>query len=131
VYKLAAGKTRYYSLFTSLRKPDGSLTIDIEETVKLMLEHFTPEDNVKDDNEFHKQNRAQSQGTVNTPDYRKFTLVEIRNAVESMNNKKVPGEDNITGKIFKQAFETFPKYITAMYNGCLRNGIFSKRRKRA
>ena len=38
VYKLAAGKRRYYSLFTSLRKPDGTLTTDMEETVKLTLE---------------------------------------------------------------------------------------------
>ena len=98
----------------------------MEETVTLMLEHFTPEDNVQDDREFHKQIRAQSQATVNTPDDRKFTLAEIRNAVESMNTKKAPGDDGITGEIFKQAFETFPKYITAMYNGCLRKGVFSK-----
>jgi hypothetical protein len=96
-----------------------------------MLEHFTPEDNVQDDSEFHKQIRAQSQGTVNTPDDREFNLAEIRNAVESMNNKKAPGEDGITGEIFKQAFETFSKYITAMYNGCLQKGVFPKRWKRA
>jgi hypothetical protein len=34
-------------------------------------------------------------------------LAEIRNAVESMNNKKAPGEDGITGEIFKQTFEIF------------------------
>jgi hypothetical protein len=62
----------------------------MEETVKLMLEYFTPEDNVKDDSEFHKQIRAQSQGTVDTPDDREVNLAEIRNAVESMNNKKEP-----------------------------------------
>ena len=101
----------------------------MEETVKLMLEHFTPEDNVQDDSEFHKQIRAQSQGTVNTPDDREFNLPEIRNAVENVNNKKAPGEDGITGEIFKQAFETLPKYITAMYNGCLRKGVFTKRWK--
>jgi hypothetical protein len=83
VYKLAAGKRRYYSLFTSLRKPDRSLTTNMKGTDKLMLEHFTPEDNVQDDCEFHKQIRAQSQGTVNTPDDREFTLAEIRNAVKA------------------------------------------------
>jgi hypothetical protein len=44
-----------------------------------------------------------------------------------MNDKKAPGEDGITGEIFKQAFETNPKYITAMYNGCLRKGVIPKR----
>ena len=48
-----------------------------------------------------------------------------------MNNKKAPGEDSITGEMFKQTFEIFPKYITAMYNGCLRKGVFPKRWKRA
>jgi hypothetical protein len=48
-----------------------------------------------------------------------------------MNNKKAPGECGITGEIFKQAFKTFPKYITAKYNGCLRKGVFPKRWKRA
>jgi hypothetical protein len=73
----------------------------MEEAVKLMLEYFTPEDNTQDDREFHKQIRAQSQGTVNTPFDREFSLAEIRNAVESMNNKKAPGEHGITGEIFK------------------------------
>jgi hypothetical protein len=30
----------------------------MKETVKLMLEHFKPEDNAQDDSEFHKQIRA-------------------------------------------------------------------------
>jgi hypothetical protein len=56
----------------------------MKETVKLMLEHFTPEDNEQDDNEFHKQIRAQAEGTVNTPDDREFTLAEIRNVTETL-----------------------------------------------
>lgn len=101
----------------------------MEETVKHMLEHFTPEDSVQDDNEVHKQIRAQAQGTVNTPNDREFTLAEIRNVTESMNNKKAPGEDGITGEIYRQTFQIFPKYIT-MYSGCLRQGVFPKRWKR-
>jgi hypothetical protein len=104
IYKLAVGKRRQHLLFTSLQKPDESLTTDMDETVTLMLEHFMPEDNAQDDSEFHKQVRAQSQGAVNTSDDREFTLAEIRNVVESMNSKKAPGEDGITGEIFKQAF---------------------------
>jgi len=64
-------------------------------------------------------------------DDRDFTIEEIRSAVESMDNKKAPGEDGITGDIYKQTFNTFPKFITAMYNGCLRYGVFPKQWKRA
>ena len=42
----------------------------MDETVSLMLEHFTPEDSALDDSEFHKQITAQPQGAVNTPDDR-------------------------------------------------------------
>jgi len=60
----------------------------MEETVTLMLDHFTPEDSVQYEIEFHKQIVAQTQGTVNNPDDREFNMAEIRNAVESMNYKK-------------------------------------------
>jgi hypothetical protein len=42
VYKLAAGKRKNNKQITALRKPDGSLTADINETLKHMLEYFTP-----------------------------------------------------------------------------------------
>ena len=48
-----------------------------------------------------------------------------------MNNKKAQGEDGITAEIYKLTFKIFPKSITAMYNGCLKNGIFSERLKKA
>jgi hypothetical protein len=46
-----------------------------------------------------------------------------------MNNRKAPGEEGITGEILNLAFQT--KFITALYNGCLRKGIFPTRWKRA
>jgi hypothetical protein len=46
-------------------------------------------------------------------------------------NKKAPGEDGITGEIYVSAFDMLPNYITALYNGCLRRGVFPKKRKRA
>ena len=60
-----------------------------------------------------------------------LTIDEVKKTVESMNNKKAPGDDGITGDIYNYAFKTLPKYITAIYNGCLKNGIFPTRWKRA
>jgi hypothetical protein len=42
-----------------------------------------------------------------------------------------PGDDGITGDIYYYSFKSLPKYITAIYNGCLKNGIFPTRWKRA
>jgi len=47
-----------------------------------------------------------------------------------LGNKKAPGEDGITGEIYKSAFENFPRYTTAMYNGSLNRGAFPMRWKR-
>jgi hypothetical protein len=60
VYKLAAGKRKNSTQLTTLRKPDGSLTADIRETLKHVLGHFAPEDTETDDTDFHKQARTRS-----------------------------------------------------------------------
>jgi len=131
VYRLAAGKRKNITQITTLRKPDGSQTAYLHETLKHMLEHFTPEDNHNNYSDFHKQARILSQEWVDTKDDKDFTVEEIRNAVASMGDKKAPGEDGITGKIYKCTLEILPNYITALYNRCLRRGVFPTRWKRA
>jgi hypothetical protein len=68
---------------------------------------------------------------MDTADDKDFTLEEIRNAIESMGNKNAPEEDGITGEIYKSTFAIIPSYVTAVYNGCLRRGVFPTRWKRA
>jgi len=131
VYKLAAGKKRNNTLITTLRKLDGSLTEDLRETIQLMLEHFTPDDKEEDDTELHKQARARALKPTATDNDIDFTVEETRNAVASMNKKKAPGEDGITGEVYKSAFEVLSRFITALYNCCLRSGILPKRWKTA
>jgi hypothetical protein len=131
VYKLAAGKGKNNTQLTTLREPDGSLTADVRETLQHMLEYFVPENKDNDGTDFHTQARTQSQEPMDTADDKGFTIEEIRNAVESMGNKKAPREDGITGEIYKSTFEIFPSYITALYNGFLRRGVLPTRWKRA
>jgi len=112
VYKLEAGKRRVNTQITTLRKPDGSLTEDLSETLQLMLEHFTPDDKEEGDTELHKLARAQALEPTDTDDDIDFTVEESRSAVASMDKKKAPGEDGITGEMYESAFEVFPRYIT-------------------
>jgi hypothetical protein len=116
---------------TTLRKPDGTLTEDLQETLKHMLKHFAPEDNQHDNSDLHKQARTLSMEPIYTEDDKEFTAQEIRNAVTSLEEKKAPGVDGITGEIYKGAFKLFPNYITALYSGCFRQGTFPARWKRA
>ena len=120
MYRLASGKTRTNTQITTLRKPDGSLTSDTKETLRLMLEYFTSEDNDLDDNNHHKHVRELTDKQPNTSDDREFTREEIGRVIEGMSNKKAPGKDGIRAEIYKLTFKMFPKSITAMYNGCLK-----------
>jgi hypothetical protein len=81
VYYLAAGKKNIATQITTLRKPDGSLTTDTKETLRLILDYFTPEDNERDDSDHHKHGRAQTQKPTTTADDREFTIEEIRDAI--------------------------------------------------
>jgi 3,4-dihydroxy-2-butanone 4-phosphate synthase len=127
VYYLAAGKKNTATKITKLRKPHGCLTTDTKEILRLMFDYFTPEDNDRDDSDYHKQVRSQTQQPNTTADDREFTIEEIGDAIKGMDNKKAPGEDRITGDIYNYTFHILPKSITAMYSGFLRDGVFPKR----
>jgi hypothetical protein len=90
-----------------------------------MIQKFAPEDNQEEDAETHSQTRKM----VNKAP--EFTLQEVSNTIQSMGNKNAPGEDGITNEVWKCIGSIFPRYLTAIYNICLRKGIFPKRWKKA
>ena len=92
VYRLAAGKVKNITQITTLRKPDGSLTADLNETLKYMLEQSAPEDSHNDDSDTHKQARFLSDEPIDTEDEKDFTVGEIRNAVASMGARRPQGK---------------------------------------
>jgi len=120
-YKLAAGMRKNSTQITRLRKPDGSLTADLCETLRHMLEYFTQEDKEDDDSDNHQLARIQSQEPVDTADDKDFTVEEIRNTIESMGNKKAPGKDGITGDVYK-----FFRKFYQLYNSHVQR-VFKKR----
>lgn len=48
-----------------------------------------------------------------------------------MDHNKAPGEEGITNDILLRAFKILPKFITSLFNSCVRSGCFPKRWKRA
>jgi hypothetical protein len=67
---LAAIKNKTNTQTTTLHKSDGSLTRDTIESLRLILEYFTPEDNELEDNYHHKQIRDMTARPPNTQDDR-------------------------------------------------------------
>ena len=64
-----------------------------------MLEHFTPEDKEEDDTDHHKLARARARESVDNADDKYFTVEETRRVITSMDNKKAPGIEGITGEV--------------------------------
>jgi hypothetical protein len=112
-YKLAAGKTRTGSIMTTIRKPDGTETTNLHETVNVILDSLFTE-NSEEDNSHHKNITKAIEEPMHTTEEAEYTQEEIKNTKESFNHKKAPGLDGITGGIYKRTFHMFPRIITTI-----------------
>ena len=88
VYRIAAGRRKQAATTNTLRQKDSTLTTNVHGTLLHMLKNLTPDNNQADDNELHKQTRAITQEVIDTADDKKFTVHEVKNAVESMGEKR-------------------------------------------
>jgi hypothetical protein len=131
IYKMTAGKTKSVAHTTMLRQLDGSLTTDLQGTLSLMIQKFAPEDNPEDDTDNHRQTRNLISMPMDTDDDAEFTEQEVTNVIHDMGNKKAPGEDGIPNEVWKGLVKILPKYLTAIYNKCLKEGVFPRRWKTA
>jgi hypothetical protein len=130
IYKIVAGRRKQRAPITTLRQQDGKLTANLDETLRYMIQELTPGDNPDNDNATHTQLRAATQEPIDTADDKELWVQEVKN-VTSMGEKKVQGEDGIPSKVYKGLVEILPRYLTALYNKCLKTGIFPKRWKKA
>jgi hypothetical protein len=111
---------------TALQRPDGSLTTDLKETMKVMLDHVIPKDELLDDTDCHTRVRDQRKEPILTAEDRDYSPAELKNATEELHHKQAPGEDGITGDIYQRAYKQFPICINTLYSECLRKGCFPK-----
>jgi DNA-binding transcriptional regulator YhcF (GntR family) len=88
IYKLAAGKTRANNIMSTLRKPDGSETSSIQETMNVLLDQLFTED--REDTLHHKLIRKNIEETIGTSDDIDFSREEIHHTIESFSDKKAP-----------------------------------------
>ena len=58
-------------------------------------------------------------------------MQEVKNVVASKRGKKAPMEDGIPSEVYKGLVEILHRYLTEIYNKCLKTGIFPKRRKKS
>jgi hypothetical protein len=113
---MAAGKTKRTAHITTLRQQDGSMT-SMQDTLLHMIKKFAPNDTQEVDTE------TQTDPSLYTD--------KVTNVVMGMGNKKAPGEYEIPNKVWKGVVAILPKYLTTIYNGCLKKGVSPKRWKKS
>ena len=110
-----------------------SLLISIvsHNTLLKMIKKFAPDDKQEDDTEKHRKIRVCTHTPPDTDDDEEFTIQKVTNVVMGMGKKKAPGEDGMPNEVWKSVAAILPKYLTAIYNGCLKEGVFPKRWKKS
>jgi hypothetical protein len=91
VYKIAANKAKRTQTFTTLQKPDGTLTTDINETVTYLLDYLITKYEEDNDLDYHKTIRTLTEQPIQRADNTEYMPEEIGKSVESINCKKTPG----------------------------------------
>jgi hypothetical protein len=102
---MAINKTKESQTMTTLQKPKGSLTSNLNETMMVMSDYLIPTDDQLDDTDYHKGIRAQSKEPILTADDREYTPAEVKNAIYDLKHNKEPGEDGITGDIYQRGYK--------------------------
>jgi hypothetical protein len=96
VYKLVSNKTRSKTIITTLQKPDETITESTEETLSLILDQLTPDDNPQDDTYHHKNVRKHTEQPLNTPNDKEFTQEGVGQVIEGLKQKKAQEPNGIT-----------------------------------
>ncbi|WP_207306019.1 reverse transcriptase domain-containing protein, partial [Clostridioides difficile] len=122
---------------TTIKKIDGTYTADAQDTVDYLLHQFLPDDNLADDNLYHRCTRVlavcgcQPDSGEHRTDDIPFSHEEIARVIEHQIDTKSPGEDGLTADIFKAAYSVASESIDQFYNLCLKHGVFPSWFKRS
>ena len=98
------GENTKHSSVTTLKKPDGSKTANMIDTLVYVAEQLIPVDNPQDDTDHHKNIRRLTEQPIETIDDRDFSQDEARQIIESFNPREAPGPDGITRDILTLVF---------------------------
>jgi hypothetical protein len=110
---------------TTIKKPDGTVTTNLNETLNTILDYILTE---KETNYTIKLFGTPQRNPF-TPMTIYFSREEIKNVTDSFNQKKAPGIDGFIGGIYQRMIQMFPRTTTTIYNQCLKQGCFPKKWK--
>lgn len=126
VYRWCRGKVNMGSLTTSIKMKTG-YTCTWEDTMRVLLEELFGDD---DDDDNVTQHHSFIDIQEETFASEAWTNTKVKQAVNTLKNKKTPGIDYIEAEMVKVAMQTSIQIpITRLYNACLDLGYFPEKWK--
>jgi hypothetical protein len=113
---------------TTIKKPDGTVTTNLNETLNTILDNILTEGK-EIDNLHHQTIWKATEEPIYTDDDLDFSREEIKNVIDSFNQKRAPEINGFTGGIYQRMIQLFPETTTTIYNQCLKRGCFPKNEK--
>ena len=111
------------AILGQIKRSDGSFTQTMKETNEHMLGYFFPDAPLTTTMEV-----AIDESVNDDPP---FTLYEVDNAFNSLENNKAPGFDYLTPLIIKASYKHLKPIMIKWLNLCLRLGVFPRYLKRS
>jgi hypothetical protein len=100
---------------TTQERLDGSLTTDIKETMKVMIDYLSPRDEPLDNTDYHKIIRYQAKEPVLTMDDRDCSPAEVKNAINELNHKNKPLGKMASQEIYSREFKNGSRHLSTHY----------------
>jgi hypothetical protein len=124
-YKIAKDKI-FQPKLSELVDAAGNLVIEETKIASQLFDTLFPTDDIMNENENHKQIRAQSLIQSTGSDDDPFSESEVIDIINSQNAKRAPGDDAITADIIIKTHGINRTFLTRLYNKCLELNYFPK-----
>ena len=126
-YRICAGKFRRPQVLATVKRPDGTITEDWEETAEILLENLLPGDeperDTMEDQELRRLSQSKRQEPMSGEVYQ-ITEAELAEIIDDCKKGKAPGPDRIQVDFYQATKEEVIPYLTKCINNCIRKGVF-------
>lgn len=133
-YKIVMQKIKTKGVMNTLKKDDGTFTMNWQQTMELIFTKLFPDDSEDNDNEEHSRMRQEVRQPPEAGEEQELPTItneEIKAALKSLKANKAPGPDGIKNEIYKSLAEFWAPYLAKLYNECLRQGRYPEIWKKA
>jgi hypothetical protein len=121
-YKVAFDKLKPSDPTPSLLKSDNTFTQTPKESIELLLNKLLPGDDIKNDDNYHKNIRQKAKETYDSENDIDFTYAEVSKIINNLKSNKTSGWDQINDQIIKTIFDAKLALILKIYNTCIALG---------